>query len=202
MATRNAPPEKLDRRARRSRRLILDAYAALVPEKGNEKITVTDIVKRADIGRATFYAHFEDKVDLERFIFQRFMRSIEMEIQDHLAQQGGEENIHQVLVPSLALFRIAEAKFEIFKQSAQNPISGIPSLGDPLIERMEAKMAELEIHFQDEHVTAGQVGIFLFSPLLRMLSDWLLHDLPAPVEEMDRIYQSLAKPHFDRLLGR
>lgn len=48
------------RSAIRSRRMIREAYAALLKEKDLSKITVTDIVNRADINRATFYAHYPD----------------------------------------------------------------------------------------------------------------------------------------------
>ena len=48
------------RSAIRSRRLIREAYTALLKEKDLSKITVTDIVNRADINRATFYAHYPD----------------------------------------------------------------------------------------------------------------------------------------------
>ena len=48
------------RSAIRSRHLIRQAYTALLRERDLSKITVTDIVKRADINRATFYAHYPD----------------------------------------------------------------------------------------------------------------------------------------------
>ena len=48
------------RSAIRSRRLIRQAYTGLLREKDLSKVTVTDIVKRADINRATFYAHYPD----------------------------------------------------------------------------------------------------------------------------------------------
>ena len=48
------------RRAIRSRRMIREAYTVLLKEKDLSKITVTDIVNRADINRATFYAHYPD----------------------------------------------------------------------------------------------------------------------------------------------
>lgn len=48
------------RSAIRSRRMIREAYTALLKEKDLSKITVTDIVKLADINRATFYAHYPD----------------------------------------------------------------------------------------------------------------------------------------------
>lgn len=44
----------------RSRKLIREAFADLIKEKDWNKITVTDIVKRADINRGTFYAHYQD----------------------------------------------------------------------------------------------------------------------------------------------
>lgn len=48
------------RSASRSRRMIRDAFIELAYEKKNGKITVTDIVNRADINRSTFYAHYAD----------------------------------------------------------------------------------------------------------------------------------------------
>lgn len=44
----------------RSRRLILQAFTQLMLEKELDKITVTDIIKLADINRGTFYAHYQD----------------------------------------------------------------------------------------------------------------------------------------------
>ena len=48
------------RSAIRSRRLIREAFLSILQERGISKMTVTEIVKRADINRATFYAHFPD----------------------------------------------------------------------------------------------------------------------------------------------
>lgn len=48
------------RSAIRSRRLIREAFFELLQEKEFERITVTDIVNRADLNRSTFYAHYPD----------------------------------------------------------------------------------------------------------------------------------------------
>lgn len=52
------------RSAVRSRKLIRQAFMDLLKEKPFEKITVTDIVKRAEINRSTFYAHYPDVLGL------------------------------------------------------------------------------------------------------------------------------------------
>src|SRR5690348_9569714 len=56
--------EKVDRRVRRSRRLLADALLLLVTEKPFGEITVQDIADRADMNRATFYLHFRSKEEL------------------------------------------------------------------------------------------------------------------------------------------
>lgn len=44
----------------RSKKMIKEAFFSLIQEKPIEKITVTDIVNKADINRSTFYAHYPD----------------------------------------------------------------------------------------------------------------------------------------------
>lgn len=50
----------LDRRQRKSRAALRDALLALVAEKAYGEITIEDIAERADVARATFYAHYKD----------------------------------------------------------------------------------------------------------------------------------------------
>lgn len=53
--------EKMDRRQKKTREAILNAFTELLSEKHYNRITVADIIEKADVGRATFYAHFETK---------------------------------------------------------------------------------------------------------------------------------------------
>ena len=53
-----------DRRIDRTRKLLADALVELILEKGYETVSVQDILDRANVGRSTFYAHFENKEEL------------------------------------------------------------------------------------------------------------------------------------------
>jgi AcrR family transcriptional regulator len=63
-----------DPRVKRTRKLLNQAFMDLVNEKGFQSLTVQDIADRAQVNRATFYAHFEDKFDmLDTFIRENFL---------------------------------------------------------------------------------------------------------------------------------
>lgn len=51
----------MDRRQRKTREAIFDAFTRLLAHKDFAQITVGQIIEQADVGRATFYAHFETK---------------------------------------------------------------------------------------------------------------------------------------------
>lgn len=61
---------------RRTRRRLKEALLALLAEKRYDEITVRDLCGRADVGRSTFYAHFESKEDLLFSGFDEWLSSL------------------------------------------------------------------------------------------------------------------------------
>lgn len=69
-----------DRRSRRAREAIDAAALSLMRERDFESISVSDIAKRADVNRATFYHHYVDKYDwLEQCIRNRLQEVVEVQ---------------------------------------------------------------------------------------------------------------------------
>lgn len=58
----------MDRRQQKTRQAIIDAFVTLLNKTSYEKISVKEIIDTANIGRSTFYSHFETKEELARHI--------------------------------------------------------------------------------------------------------------------------------------
>ena len=70
-----------DPRVIKTRRLLLDSFVVLVRKKDFTSISVKDITDSAQVNRATFYAHFQDKYDiLEYMVIDTFMNLISKRI--------------------------------------------------------------------------------------------------------------------------
>lgn len=65
---------KNDLRYRTTEKLICDAYIKLSNEKNGNKITVTELVKEANINRGTFYLHYQDVNEVCKDIADKFLK--------------------------------------------------------------------------------------------------------------------------------
>src|SRR5438046_10523092 len=121
-----------DRRVQRTRQLLQDAVISMMIEKGYAATTVQDIIDRANVGRATFYAHFADK---ETLLHSR-LEDLRSFIRERQLQQPGSPGF------SLVMLEHAHSHFRLWESIASRGGGGVlPGR----IERMIADLAALGV---------------------------------------------------------
>lgn len=87
---------KIDPRVKRTRRMLQEALNELLAEKKFTEITVQDIAARAEVNRATFYAHFVDKYDLiNSIIRENFQAALNKHLPD--TPEFTSRNLHRLI---------------------------------------------------------------------------------------------------------
>ena len=93
---------ELDPRVRRTRQLLVDSFMQLLAEHGFTSLSVQDITTRAQVNRATFYAHFADKYALlDHAMGEAFRRELDSQVLN--ACQFSMENL-RVLIATVCSF--------------------------------------------------------------------------------------------------
>lgn len=99
----------IDRRIQKTRKLLSEALISLIVEKGYEAVTVQDIIDRANVGRSTFYSHFENKEQLLFAGHVTFQQILEE------AGKSQEKNLSGLPINLLALFEHIEQNRQLAK---------------------------------------------------------------------------------------
>ena len=81
---------KRNRRVSKTKKAIYQAFLQVLNDKGYDATTVQDIIDLADVGRSTFYCHYESKEllldELCRYLFHHlFEREEHLTTEDYLA---------------------------------------------------------------------------------------------------------------------
>src|ERR1700736_6489220 len=85
--------KKPDRRVARTQSLVLGAFYDLIIERGYDGFTVRDLIDRADVGRSTFYEHFENKDD----VFERSVAVPLTTLADALVASEPSDKLHGIV---------------------------------------------------------------------------------------------------------
>ncbi len=78
----------MDRRQIKTRKAVYDAFTNLLKSKPYSDITIQDIIDEANIGRSTFYAHFETKDDLLNVLCKEIFDHV---FSEHLSVESGHD---------------------------------------------------------------------------------------------------------------
>lgn len=178
----------LDRRVQRTRQLLLNSLIELILEKGYESITVQDVIDRANVGRSTFYSHFQDKEDL---LISGFENVREVFENFHTQTSHDESN----WAFSLALFKHAEENRQGFKALLGK------QAGNVMMRHLQkALTAFLREHFEsifpkkDQPVPLDIFVQYFVSTFFGLLTWWLDNDVTYSAEEMNNYFRKLTEP--------
>ncbi len=71
-------PENTDRRIRRTKALLTDAFLSLLKTKSFHDITVKELCETADVNRGTFYLHYKDIYEMMERLEEEIVTRFEM----------------------------------------------------------------------------------------------------------------------------
>ena len=168
------------RSAVRSRKLINEALADLLTEKPLDKITVTDVVKRADINRGTFYAHYKDIPDVvDHLIHQTFATIREAMI----SQRNTPDNIGTTLLS--AIQSILEEDLSFYKKILNSTASAI--MQEQLVSFVADFMLDNKEQFYSGSREEYQIAIrFCAGGLSNLYRDWFSGKLSCSLSELTK----------------
>lgn len=207
------PEPKTDRRVMRTRSALRQALMELIREKGYEALTVEEITRRADLGRATFYLHYKDKDDLLLEEFSQLARErvrALSEVPFSTWIPGPEDDVidgaHKPIQPFLMVFQHVADNAELYrillKSQSSNRIAG--RIREILIESInefvqtKAKTDPIPILFE---IPVELLAAYFNGALVSSIDWWLENLEQVSVEEMTRMFQRLFFPGARKIMG-
>ena len=187
-------PKKTDRRVERTEQLLRTALFELIEEKGFESLTVQGIIDRANVGRATFYTHFDNKEDLlisglDQLQQELKQRQREVHTRSHKIQE-------RVLVFSYDVFAHTEKHRQLFRAlSADSTGFAIQRtwhkiLLDLVREDVKAVMPKEEY----SSVPTEALVRFIAGAFYGFLIWWLEGSMTLSAHEIDTTFRKLTLP--------
>ena len=186
-----------DRRVRRTRQALQDAFISLILEKGYDSVTVEEITDRADLGRTTFYLHFKDKEEL-------LLRAVESIVEDFIEKHAkvlDRDLSPEVSLESLRINLDERILYQVFEHARENAdLYKVMLRGEGSIktaERMRALISDEAIKRLKNHKMMGLkvpfnfFGAYFAGALIEAVTWWLENDQPYDVKSMVEYFQQL-----------
>ncbi len=176
---------------------------SLILEKKYESITVQEILDRADVGRSTFYLHFQDKDELLFSGFQ-YLESFLESVQATSSTRLGK-SYERMIRFSLPMFEHAQEYRRINRALLGSTAEAV------VRRRIHSVLAgivsrELGLELRNRKIGNGPVSPellahFLVSTYVSVLTWWLNSKNPVPPKDIDIAYRHLVVPCLASIFG-
>jgi AcrR family transcriptional regulator len=183
-----------DRRVQRTHQLLRESLFTLIQEKGFEKLSVQDIIDRANIGRATFYAHFDNKEDLLLSGFDTLRTSLRTRQRSALARKSSADD--GLFAYSHELLSHVYEHRHLF-QAMAGKSSG--AAVQNALHRLSISLVREDLRAMQDRITSPRpsseaVVEFIAAGLFGLVMWWLNGKTRLSVEEVDALFRCLAIP--------
>lgn len=176
----------------RTRGLLREALFSLIREKGFEALSVQDIIDRANVGRATFYAHFDNKEDLLLSGFDTLRTSLKERQREGQLRRGRVEG--QVLAFSHELFAHVSDHRDLFQAMAGKRSGAVIQsvVHKLLLDLIRDDVKSILPRAEASSVPAEVLAQFIAGGMFGLLMWWMGTRTRPSVDELNRIFQRLA----------
>jgi len=183
-----------DRRVQRTQQLLRDCLFALIQERGFERLSVQDIIDRANIGRATFYAHFDNKEDLLFSGFDTLRTALRSRQRLALAGKDGGDSRFFAYSHDL-LSHVYEHRHLFHAMVGES--SGTAT--QEALYRLTVSLVRDDLRALQDQIDAPAnpneaVVEFIAGGLFGLVMWWLNGKTILPIEEVDSLFRTLAIP--------
>ncbi|WP_085991203.1 TetR/AcrR family transcriptional regulator [Oceanobacillus senegalensis] len=165
----------VDKRVKRTKKAFQCTLLALLKEKCFEDITITEIVKKADYNRGTFYIHYEQKEDLLQEMMDEKLDELRFAFRKPYQHLTDEVNIREL--STTCLFD----HFLINRDFYQTMLSSRVSINfqEEMVRSLEKHFKE-DIDFTSNHVP-NDINLKLFYHyrvygIIGLIIEWIRSD--------------------------
>ncbi len=179
----------VDKRVKRTQKLLASALINLTLQKGYEAVTIKDITDYADVGYATFFRHYHDKDDLLQDVSEVVLESLVQ----RLSPDGVKNDFPQV---GIILFQFVKENSELIRVLLEGRTSRKRVIEASVQHTLQNRPAD-----SNSPIPPEIVAFHLVSSGISLIEWWLDHDMPYPPEQMGMIYMALITGQTGTLMG-
>lgn len=185
---------ELDRRVVRTRQILQEALFSLMKERPYDKITVQDIIDRANVGRSTFYSHFVTKDELLKSCIELLMQSLIHHIPD-----APDESGHNGMIPVAVLFKHIEENSRLIKRLIRGNSADLFSekIQEYLSKKFEKYINGLLTKGKQTSLPIPVLSNYLCSTLIFLIKWWLDNKTQYTAAQMEQYFYGLVIPSVE-----